>query len=180
MSGEITNSIGSFTEASALADADVLEIERPDGDPPTTPNSWWKITGLKIATYVLGKVLGGSGVKAAWASNQLTLEGIGAQIVEVTASTTLDLTHANRTIKANSASAINISVPPQSSVAWPADTQIEGWQHGAGAVTFVAGSGVTIRRSSKLTAVTDGQYAPWGLKRIAADEWLLFGMMGSA
>ena len=180
MAGEIANSIGSMTEVATLADTDMLEIERPDGSPPSTPNSWWRVTAAKIATYVLGKVLPGSGVKATWASNQLTLEGIGAQIVEITASTTLGLTHANRTIKANSATAINISVPPQSSVAWPADTQIEGWQHGAGAVTFVAGSGVTIRRSSKLTAVVDGQYAPWGLKRIAADEWLLFGMMGSA
>lgn len=180
MAGEITNSIGSMAEASVLADADMLELERPDGSPPDTPNSWWRITGLKIASYVLAKVIGNSGVKVTWASNQLTLEGIGASIVDITVSTTLGLAHANRTIKANSATGINISVPPQSSVAWAADTQIEGFTAGVGAVTFVAGSGVTIRRSIKLTAVTDGQYAPWGLKRIAADEWLLFGVLGSA
>ena len=106
--------------------------------------------------------------------------GGGAAILEITgASATLALTHANRFVKFNNATAQTITIPPQSSVAWPADAQIEGAQWGAGAVTFVAGSGVTLRKSSKITATTAGQYASLGLKRVASDEWLLFGDLGS-
>ena len=181
MAGEIANSIGSMTEVSALADTDMLELERPDGDPPTTPNSWWRCTALKLGNYVLGKIAAGSGIRLGLSGGLLTLESGGAAIVEIATSTaTLGLSHLNRSIKCNSASAQTITIPPQASVAWPDNIQLEGWQHGTGAVTFVAGSGVTIRKSSKITLTTDSQYSAWGLKRIAENEWLLFGAMGSA
>lgn len=181
MAGEIANSIGSFTEASALADTDMLEIERPDGSPPGTPNSWWRITALKIGNYVLGKVVAGSGMRLALAGGELTLESGGANIVEISTTTaTFGLSHLNRSVKCNNASAQTLTIPPQASVAWPDNIQLEGWQHGAGAVTFAAGAGVTIRKSAKITLTTDGQYSPWGLKRIGTNEWLLFGAMVSA
>ena len=62
MADEIAHSIGSMTEVSALADTDMLEIERPDGSPPTTPNSWWRVTAAKVATHVLGKIVQGIGI----------------------------------------------------------------------------------------------------------------------
>ncbi len=178
---EATRSISNMTEASALADTDMLEIERPDGSPPTTPNSWWRVTAAKIAAYALGKIVQGSGMRLSLTSGQLTLASGGVSSVEITgASATLALTHADRFIRCNNATAQTITIPPQASVAWPDDIQLEGAQWGAGAVTFVAGSGVTIRKSSKITATTDGQYSPWGLKRVGLNEWLLFGQMGSA
>lgn len=181
MAGETAYSIGSMDEASALADTDMLEIERPDGDPPTTPNSWWRITALKIASYVLGKVAAGSGMRLALNDGTLTLESGGAAIVDITTTTaTLGLEHVNRFVRCNNASAQTITIPPQSSVAWPDNVQLEGCQYGAGAVTFAAGSGVTIRKASDITLTTGGQYKVWGLKRIGINEWLLFGGMGSA
>ena len=100
--------------------------------------------------------------------------------MDITGSTTLGLQHADRFIRCTSATATTITVPAQATVAWPDDIQLEGVQWGAGAVTFVGASGVTIRRSAKISATTDGQYAPWGLKRVGLNEWLLFGQMGSA
>ena len=107
-------------------------------------------------------------------------EVAGAVISEITTSTTLGLTHISRSLKINSGSAITITIAPQASVAWPANTQIEGWQHGTGQVTFAAGSGVTIRKAASFTLKTKEQYAAWGLKRIAENEWLLFGLLESA
>ena len=111
----------------------------------------------------------------------ITLASGGAAMVEITgASATLGLSHADRFIRCNNATAQTITIPPQASVAWPDDIQLEGAQWGAGAVTFVAGSGVTLRKSSDITATTKNQYSPWGLKRVGLNEWLLFGKMGSA
>lgn len=181
---ETAYSIGSMPEAAALTDSDMLELERPDGNPtadPPVPNSWWRLTALKLAVYVLGKVVAGSGMRLGLVDGQLTLESGGASIVDVTgASAVLGLAHLNRSLKCSHAAAQTITIPAQATVAWPDNIQLEGWQHGAGAVTFVGAAGVTVRRSNKITATTDGQYTPWGLKRIGLNEWLLFGAMGTA
>lgn len=184
MADEIAYSIGSMPEVSGLADTDMLEIERPDGNTgatPPVPNSWWRVPAAKIAAYVLGKVVRGSGIRLSLTGGTLTLESGGAAVVDITGSTyTLGLQNMDRFNRCNNATAQTITIPPQSAVAWPDDIQLEGAQWGAGAVTFVAGSGVTLRKRSNRTATTDGQNAPWGLKRTGLNEWLLFGDLGSA
>lgn len=183
MADETAYSIGSMDEVQMLADTDMLEIERPDGNPAAespVPNSWWRLPAAKIAGYVLGKIVQGSGMRLSLNSGQLTLESGGAASVEISGSAaTLGLSNMNRFNRCNNATAQTITIPPQSSVAWPDDIQLEGAQWGAGAVTFVAGPGVTLRKRSNRTATTDGQNAPWGLKRTGLNEWLLFGDLGS-
>lgn len=181
MADETAYSIGSMTEVSALADTDMLEIERPDGAPPTTPNSWWRVTAANIASYALSKIVQGSGMRLSLSGGQLTLASGGAAIVDITGSAyTLGLTNMDRFNRCNNATAQTITIPTQATVAWPDNIQLEGAQWGAGAVTFVGAAGVNIRKSNKITATTDGQYSPWGLKRVGLNEWLLFGQMGSA
>lgn len=85
------------------------------------------------------------------------------------------LTNADRFLKFTAATAVTYTIAPQSSVAWLSNTQIELMQYGAGTVTVAAGSGVTIRVDSYLQAKTNGQYAVAGLKRVAEDEWVIFG-----
>lgn len=184
MNTETAHSIGGMEEVPALAGTDMLEIERPDGNPevePPVPNSWWRVSAAKVAAYVLGKVVQGSGMRLSLADGQLTLESGGAASVEITGSAaTLGLLNMNRFNRCNNATAQTITIPAQADVAWPDDIQLEGVQWGTGAVTFVAGSGVTLRKRSNRTATTDGQNAPWGLKRTGLNEWLLFGDFGSA
>lgn len=116
----------------------------------------------------------GSGIRV----NGNTLEGAGASVGDITATSyTLALTDANRFRRCNNASPQTITIPAQSTVAWPDGTQIEFMQYGAGAVTIAAGAGVTLRRNSALGAASGGQYAVFGIKRIAADEWVVFGQM---
>ena len=168
--------IGGLPDAGALADTDKLEIERGDAAEAVG----LRATVAGIIARVLAKFVAGSGVRIAIAVGEATLSAGGASVVDIAGSTTLGLQHADRFIRCTSNSATTITVPAQTTVVWPNDIQLEGVQWGTGLVSFVGAAGVNVRRSSKLAATTDGQYATWGLKRIAANEWLLFGQMGSA
>ena len=91
-----------------------------------------------------------------------------------TASYTLVLGDADKLVEINNASANNLTIPLNSSVAFATGTQILLAQYGAGQTTVVATSGVTIRSSGgklKLNA----QYSGATLIKIATDEWYLFG-----
>jgi hypothetical protein len=101
-------------------------------------------------------------------------------VTEATTSRTSLLTDAGSYVRFTNGSATTYTIAPQSSVAWRDGAQIELEQGGAGAVTIQGGSGVTIRVNSALTAVTNGQYAVAGLKRVAANEWVLFGNLVAA
>jgi hypothetical protein len=95
-----------------------------------------------------------------------------------TASYTLVLGDADKLVEINNASANNLTVPPNSSVAFSTGTQILLAQYGAGQTTVVAGSGVTIRSNGgklKLSA----QYSGATLIKIDTNEWYLFGDIAS-
>lgn len=93
-------------------------------------------------------------------------------------SITLALTDAGKYLRTTSGSAVAITVPPQSSVAWTADTELRIQQGGAGAVTISAGGGVTVNRLSTATNVIVAQYGVVTLKRTASDIWTLYGQLG--
>lgn len=78
-------------------------------------------------------------------------------------------------ITMSNASASTLTVPPNSSVAFPIGTQIEGSQQGVGQVTIVAGAGVTIDTPSGLKV--GARYGVFGLKKIATNEWVAYGKL---
>jgi hypothetical protein len=100
--------------------------------------------------------------------------GINAQ---TGTSYTFVLDDAGKLVTASNASAITVTIPPASSVAYPVGTQLNIVQKGAGQVTFAQGSGVTINstgatatapklrvRYSSATAVYEG-----------SDVWYVLG-----
>lgn len=87
---------------------------------------------------------------------------------------TLVLTDAGKAVELNNASAITLTVPPNSSVAFPTGTTIEFAQLGAGQVTFTPGAGVTIRSRGTVTKMA-GQYGVASIYKRATDEWVLTG-----
>jgi hypothetical protein len=91
-----------------------------------------------------------------------------------TASYTLVLGDADKLVEMNVATANNLTVPPNSSVAFATGTQILLAQYGAGQTTLVAGSGVTIR-SNGAKLKLNVQYSGATLIKIGTDEWYLFG-----
>jgi hypothetical protein len=91
-----------------------------------------------------------------------------------TASYTLVLSDADKLVEMNVGSANNLTIPLNSSVAFPTGTQILLAQYGAGQTTIVATSGVTIR-SNGAKLKLNAQYSGATLVKIAENEWYLFG-----
>ena len=90
-----------------------------------------------------------------------------------TASYTLVLTDQDKLVEMNAATALNITVPPNSSVAFPTGAQVHVLQVGAGQVTVVAGTGVTVNSSDGLKLRT--QWSPATLIKRATNTWVLMG-----
>jgi hypothetical protein len=86
---------------------------------------------------------------------------------------TLVLGDAGDYIQTTSTTAVTITVPPQSSVTWLADTEIFFEQNNTGQLTIAGGTGVSITSSETLK--TAGRYSVIALKRVASDVWNLTG-----
>jgi hypothetical protein len=91
-----------------------------------------------------------------------------------TASYTLVLTDAGKLVEMNNAAAVNLTVPPNSSVAFALNTWIDVSQYGVGQVTVVPGSGVTLISAGGLLK-TRLQYSRISLLNRATDEWYVSG-----
>lgn len=90
-----------------------------------------------------------------------------------TASYTLVLADAGKLVEISNASANNLTVPLNSSVAYPIGTQINILQTGAGQTTVVATGGVTINATPGLKL--RAQWSSATLIKRATDTWVLVG-----
>ena len=128
---------------------------------------------VKVTLDTKGRVTGNTAVLAA----DITALGFASALITTnrqTASYTLVLADANKLVELNVATANTLTIPLNSSVAFPIGTQILVSQYGAGACTITATSGVNVRsEGSKLK--TNGQYSGATLIKIASDEWYAFG-----
>lgn len=115
------------------------------------------------------------GQKMKWA----TLTGTRVINAQTGTSYTLVLTDANRAAftTMSNASASTLTVPPNSSVAFPTGSVVEGAQLGAGQVTLTPGSGVTINGTPGLKIAA--QYGTFGLLKTATDTWLAYGRLSA-
>jgi hypothetical protein len=107
-------------------------------------------------------------------ANLAAKSDLNLALSEQTASYTLVLADAGKDVSINSASAANLTVPPNSEVAFSVGTQIVLEQLGAGQITVVAGSGVTINARGAALKLA-GQYAVALLIKRATDTWTLSG-----
>lgn len=97
-----------------------------------------------------------------------------AQYANYTTNHVLELHDSGKTINMNSATAITLTVPPNSSVPFPIGTRIDAFQWGAGQLAFVEGAGVTIRSKNSNKKIS-AQYTAAGLYKVETDIWLLLG-----
>ncbi len=93
-----------------------------------------------------------------------------------TASYQILLSDFGSVLTVSSSSNLEITVPANSSVAFPIGTKVEVIRMGSGDVSIipVSGSGVTIRHKDNYSKISK-QYAGAMLVKIAADEWVLIG-----
>ena len=90
-----------------------------------------------------------------------------------TASYTLVLADKNKIVEISNASANTLTVPPNSSVAFPVGSQINVLQTGAGQTTITAGAGVTINGTPGLKVRAQWSYVT--LIKRATDTWVAVG-----
>lgn len=97
-------------------------------------------------------------------SNDSTVDN---KVVSVTASRDAVVSDAGNMLNCNSGSAVVLTIQSDASSGWTADETIGLYQAGAGAASFAAGGGVTLRG----TAPTISQYGTMGIMRVGANEW---------
>lgn len=104
----------------------------------------------------------------------LTHADIGYNVNNQAASYTAASVDQNGWVRFTGAGAQVLTIPPNSSVAFPVGTEISFSQAGAGGVTVAAGAGVTINSRGGLVSLA-GQYGVGAVKQVAANLWTLMG-----
>jgi len=153
---------------SYLQDTDTVEVYN---------GSTWVNVGN---TGDITAVLAGTGLSGGGNTGDVTLSfdySVGNQSVEsadTTTAYTLVIGDAGKLVTMSNASANTLTVPPNSSVAFPTGTRIDVLQKGAGQTTIAAGSGVTI--NSKASALNlSAQYSGATLIKYGTDTWFAVG-----
>ncbi|MFO1141181.1 MAG: hypothetical protein U1E59_02130 [Amaricoccus sp.] len=121
-----------------------------------------------------GGAAGSNGTNGTNGADGATLAGINPQSAT---SYTLALGDASKLVECSNAAAITVTVPPQSSVAFPISTVVHVAQAGAGQVTIAPGAGVTIKLHADFSPKTLGPEAVVSLAKVATDTWRLFGLL---
>jgi hypothetical protein len=109
--------------------------------------------------------------------NWVGLGGALPVITSKSANYTLVFGDHSNVIEMNLAGANTLTVPPNSSVAFPVGTTVTVIQAGAGQTTITPGAGVTIHGNPGLKMA--GQWSTATLLKRAADDWILIGNISS-
>ena len=166
---------GTYTSAGTTLTRTVTESSNADAAISLSGSATVFITARKQDMLLPSEANSFTSTEKAQMRTNIEAEQLGVTAANRTEtdSFTFVLTDAGKTVLGNKATAMNATVPPNSSVAFAVNTWLNLAQKGAGAVTIVAGSGVTLR--SRLGLVLGGQYSGVSMLQVAADEWYVFG-----
>jgi len=136
------------------------------------------LTGAPAALNTLDELAAALGDDANFAASVTTSLGLKVDsltpINQKTESYTLSsLTERDDLVEMGSASAVTLTVPPESAVNFPIGTSIDVLQTGTGQVTIAAGAGVTVNATPGLKLRT--QWSGVTLFKRAADTWVVYG-----
>ncbi|KKN82810.1 hypothetical protein LCGC14_0306340 [marine sediment metagenome] len=108
------------------------------------------------------------------------LQFLGASVISINEQTddyTLVLTDKDKLVDIDKATAVTLTVPANSSVAFPIGASILVEQKGAGVITITPVDGTVILNNME-GLVTTGQYAIVALIKKATNLWLVYGNLG--
>ncbi len=167
-------------------------------DPITTTNLRVIINRINTLQGLIGSG-GGNGVTAEWVRDEISdsisaifaeglyiddyLEGFEPALgnhkvldinTQTSATYTLVLADAHRLVIRSNSSANTVTVPTNTSVAFPVGTQITVVQTGTGTTSIAAAGGVTINSADDATALRV-RYSACSLVKIDTNIWLLIG-----
>ena len=137
------------------------------------------VTGNASGTALTVTQAAQSAITSVGTLTSLTVSGglvAPLQINTQTGSYTLVLADAGKAVLMNVGSANNLTIPPNSSVAFDVGTQIIVTMIGTGVTTIVDGSGVTTNSKDNKAAL-DGQFTSVSLVKTATDTWLVTGAL---
>jgi hypothetical protein len=95
---------------------------------------------------------------------------------DITANATLALADEGKVLRVNSSSNLTVTIPLNSSVAFPIDTEIAILRYGTGTVSISPTAGVTLESKAGERKIS-GQFGSVALKKIGTDEWVLVGSL---
>ena len=180
--GELTVDGTTFNLATASALASGLSAKANTGDVLAKASNLSDLTSASAARTNLGLGTAATQASSAFTPTATTtaldnrvqvLEAVPAN-AQTGTSYTLVLSDAGKVVERNNASANTITIPPNSSVAFPVGAMVLIRQVGAGPTTIAAGSGVTIRSRGSALALA-GQWAEATVMKRATDEWVASG-----
>lgn len=137
-----------------------------------TAVSWATVDSLPSQTGNAGEYLTTNGTTASWADPALVTTN-----AQTNTTYTLVLSDKDKLVTLSNASAIALTVPLNSSVAFPTGSVVNIQQLGAGAVTISGASGVTITSTGATATapVTRAQYSAASIIKVGTDSWTVIG-----
>jgi len=134
--------------------------------------SSWISTTIDLSSYATQSYVGN-------AANIPTLDSTKVPTISIntqTESYTLVLTDAGKLIYIDSSIDFSLTIPTNSSVAYPIGTKIDIVQAGVGVVTVSPESGVTMNSESSKTKIL-ARYCGASLVKTSTDTWILLGAL---
>jgi hypothetical protein len=187
-----------------IGDGTVTEVKLADGAVTANKIGTSAVTAAKIGSGAVtaSKIASGAVGASQLASDSVTTDKIAdgtivnadissSAAIEIgkladvsintrTASYTLVLTDKNKLVEMNVASANQVTVPTNASVAFPVGTQITLFQYGAGKTQVVAAVPATTTIRSTPGVYLRTQYSSAALIKRATDEWILIGDLSAS
>jgi hypothetical protein len=136
-------------------------------------SSRWRSSGIYRAAATEAQAEAGTDNAASMSPLRVAQATAVTRINTQTANYVTVLGDAGKTVEMNVGSANTLTIPPNSSVAYPVGTYINVTQYGAGQTTLTPGSGVTIR--ARVGLKLTGQYSLATLYKRGTDEWVAGG-----
>jgi len=174
--GNVVIGDGTLTVGSDGAGEDVTFYSDTAGDSMVWDSSAEKLTITGTDSQTALDVADGN----VTITDKLTVSGGVEAPLQINAQTgttyTFVLADAGKLVTSSNGSAQTLTVPPNSSVAFPTGTTIVVQAIGSGTATLAQGSGVTINSKDSNKSI-DGQYASAALIKTGTDAWSLIGAL---
>ena len=149
-----------------------------DGGSGTTRPGRMYIGATNTLSLSIGRTGATTTVTGALTATGTTILGPASIATQATAKT-LVLVDQGTVIDMTNSSDVALTIPPNSSVAFPVGTQILVVRNSTGKVSFTPGAGVTLRSDSSKQFIAT-QYSAATLVKRATDEWYLIGNLAAS